>query len=315
MKRFWQFEPFIMSDFELDEYPLPRHNHTYYEIIYIYHGSGTHCLNNHDFNYQAGDLFLLTPEDNHYFVIEQRTRFVFLKFTDSFFYNQRHTAPGFFEREVQPVMRNRVLQEIKPELTASDRIFLKNIIDNITARQTPAAAETAGIVFYQLLSIIEMVKGALIKYSHTLQHLLQKNNEQLLSFIHQHIYTPEQVQIKTISVNFNISPAYFGAYFKRNFGISYRDYLNHYRINLIERRLKNSSLTLREIASELGLVDESHLSRYFKSKKKISPRAYKRETNPRPPKGEHHNTALIFNPASTQREVSKTQPLHFETAN
>ena len=46
MKRLQQFEPFTVSDFELDEYPLPRHNHTYYEIIYIYHGSGRHCLNN-----------------------------------------------------------------------------------------------------------------------------------------------------------------------------------------------------------------------------------------------------------------------------
>jgi len=278
MKRLRQFEPFILSDFELDVYPLPRHNHTYYEIIYIYHGSGKHCLNNNNFNYQAGDLFLLTPEDNHYFVIEQKTRFVFLKFTDSFFYNQRYTSPGFFDREVEPVMRNKFLQEIKPELTVSDKSFLKSIIDNITAINSPSADETAAIVFYQILSIIEMVKKALIQQDYNPQHLLQKSNEQLLSFIHQHIYSPELVQIKTISENFNISPAYFGAYFKRNFGISYREYLNKYRINLIERRLINSSLTLKEIASEFGLVDESHLSRYFKSRKKLSPRAYKQES-------------------------------------
>jgi AraC-like DNA-binding protein len=295
MKRLRQFEPFILSDLELDVYPLPRHNHTYYEIIYIYHGCGRHCLNNNNFNYQAGDLFLLTPEDNHYFVVEQKTRFVFLKFTDSFFYNQRHTSPGFFDREVEPVMRNKVLQEIKPELTEPDKVFLKSIIDNITAISDPSADETAAIVFYQLLSIIEIVKNALMKHGYKPQHSLQRSNEQLLSFIHQHIYTPELIQIKTISENFNISPAYFGAYFKRNFGISYREYLNQYRINLIERRLINSSLTLKEIASEFGLVDESHLSRYFKRQKKVSPRAYKQESvNPRPPKGEHHDTALAF---------------------
>ena len=278
MKRLRQFEPFILSDFELDEYPLPRHNHTYYEIIYIYHGSGKHCLNNNNFGYQAGDLFLLTPEDNHYFVIEQKTRFVFLKFTDSFFYNQRYTSPGFFDREVEPVMRNKFLQEIKPALTASDKGFLKSIIDNITAINSPSADETAAIVFYQILSIIEMVKRALIQHDYNPQHLLQKSNEQLLSFIHQHIYSPGLIQIKAIAENFNISPAYFGAYFKRNFGISYREYLNQYRINLIERRLINSSLTLKEIASEFGLVDESHLSRYFKNRKKLSPRAYKQES-------------------------------------
>lgn len=278
MKRLRQFEPFILTDFDVEEYPLPRHNHTYYEIIYIYNGSGKHCLNSSNFNYQEGDLFLLTPEDNHYFIVEQKTRFVFLKFTDSFFYNQRHTSPGFFDREVEPVMRNKFLQEIKPELTASNKIFLKSIIDNITAINTPSADETAAIVFYQLLSIIEMVKKALVKYGHNPQYSLQRNNEQLLSFIHQHIYTPELIQIKAIAENFNISAAYFGAYFKRNFGISYREYLNKYRINLIERRLISSKLTLKEIASEFGLVDESHLSRYFKNQKKISPRAYKQKS-------------------------------------
>jgi len=295
MRRLRQFEPFILSDFELDVYPLPRHNHTYYEIIYIYHGSGQHCLNNNNFNYATGDLFLLTPEDNHYFIIEQRTRFVFLKFTDSFFYNQRYTSPGFFDREVEPVMRNKFLQETKPALTLADKQFLKSIIDNITAMNTPSADETAAIVFYQLLSIIEMVKKALKKHDYKPPFTAQKNNEQLLSFIHQNIYTPELIQIKTISENFNISPAYFGAYFKRNFGISYRVYLNQYRINLIERRLVNSSLTLKEIASEFGLVDESHLSRYFKTQKKLSPRAYKQESvNLHLPERGHTNNPLVF---------------------
>ena len=192
-------------------------------------------------------------------------------------------------------MRNKFLQETKPELTATDKIFLKSIIDNITAINTPSADETAAIVFYQLLSVLEMVKKALIKHDYNPQHSFQKSNEQLLSFIHQNIYTPELIQIKTIADNFNISPAYFGAYFKRNFGISYREYLNHYRINLIERRLVNSSLTLKEIASEFGLVDESHLSRYFKNQKKLSPRAYKQESlAPRMPKQEYQDAVIAF---------------------
>lgn len=278
MKRLRQFKPFILTDFEVDVYPYPLHNHTYYEMIYIYHGSGRHCLNSNDFNYQAGDLFLLTPEDNHYFAVGEKTRFVFLKFTDSFFSNQPHTSPGFFDREVEPVMRNKFLQELKPELTAADNLFLKSIVDNIAAIADPSADETAASIFYQLLSIIEMVKRALVKHGHHQEVFQQRNNEQLLTFIHQHIYSPELVQIKTIAENFNISPAYFGAYFKRNFGISYREYLNQYRINLIERRLINSRLTLKEIASEFGLVDESHLSRYFKSQKKLSPRAFKQES-------------------------------------
>src|ERR1700712_5340773 len=153
MKRLRQFDPFIIADLEVDVFPLPRHNHTYYEVVYIYQGNGVHCLNQNNFSYQAGDLFLLTPADSHYFEVKQRTRFIYLKFTDSFFYNQQHLAPGFFDREVQPVLPNKLLQEVKLELTATDRVFLKSIIENILATATPSAEETAAMVSYQLLAI------------------------------------------------------------------------------------------------------------------------------------------------------------------
>ena len=282
MKRLKQFEPFILSDFELDEYPLPRHNHTYYEIIYIVHGGGRHCLNKRNFDYRQGDLFLLTPEDNHYFVVTERTRFIFLKFTAGFFYNQPHTSPGFFDHEVEPVMRNKYLQELKPELAAADQRYLRSVIDNLAAHAGGSPGLSPGMVFYQLLSILEMVKQALVRHGLHEQPSLQRSNEQLLSFIHQHIYSPEYIQIKHVAHQFNISAGYFGAYFRRNFGISYREYINRYRLSLIERRLQSSKLTLKEIAAEFGLFDESHLSRYFKNQRKISPRVFRRELRAEP---------------------------------
>jgi YesN/AraC family two-component response regulator len=98
----------------------------------------------------------------------------------------------------------------------------------------------------------------------------------LILYINQHIYEPEKIQVKYIANYFNIAGNYFGAYFKRNFGISYRDYINQYRTKLIEKRIISGNLSLKQIAAEFGFSDESHLSNYFKTRNQTRPTLYRK---------------------------------------
>jgi quercetin dioxygenase-like cupin family protein len=85
MKRLQQYDSLVIHDLEEEKFHLPTHAHTYYEIIYVFKGSGVHLINNNRFRYVPGDLFLLSPEDTHHFDIAERSRFIFIKFTDSYF--------------------------------------------------------------------------------------------------------------------------------------------------------------------------------------------------------------------------------------
>ncbi|MDZ4329797.1 MAG: AraC family ligand binding domain-containing protein, partial [Flavobacterium sp.] len=85
MPKLNQFETLVIDEFEEDKFHLPTHSHTYYEIIYIVKGNGIHHLNNNLLSYKTGDLFVISPDDEHYFDIKKSTRFVFIKFTDNYF--------------------------------------------------------------------------------------------------------------------------------------------------------------------------------------------------------------------------------------
>src|SRR3978361_2140692 len=99
----------------------------------------------------------------------------------------------------------------------------------------------------------------------------------MISYINQHIYEPEKIQVKFIANHFNIAGNYFGAYFKRNFDLSYRDYVNQYRTKLIEKRIISGQLSLKQIASEFGFNDESHLSNYFKNRKQTRQTSFRKD--------------------------------------
>jgi AraC-like DNA-binding protein len=98
----------------------------------------------------------------------------------------------------------------------------------------------------------------------------------LLSYIHQNIYQPEQLKVERIAAEFNISPTYVSEYFKTRTGESLQQYITNYKMRLIETRLRYTDMQVNEIVLELGFTDASHLNRLFKKYKGVSPSAFRR---------------------------------------
>lgn len=276
MKKLNQFDTLVIDEFEEDKYHLPRHSHTYYEIIYIIKGSGIHQLNKNLLPYQAGDLFVLSTDDEHYFDIKKTTRFFFIKFTDTYFNsNKKLACDEFLLNTPENFMRDKSLKENVLKLDKTCASILKNTIDNIRSYNSKANISTSPIVFHQILSIFGLIKESLQQQNIKITGS-GIDNDQIISYIHQNIYKPKLVQIKNIATHFNISQSYFGTYFKRNFAISYREYCNKLRTQLIEKRILNKQLSMKQIAYEFGFTDESHLSNYFKKQRNLKPSAVKK---------------------------------------
>lgn len=279
MRKLNQFETLVIDEFEEEKFHLPKHSHTYYEIIYIVKGSGIHHLNENLIPYRNGDLFVVSPDDSHYFDIRKSTRFVYIKFTDTYFYSKQNlTCDDFLRKRPEAYMRDKLLKEQVLKLDEPCKTILKNTIENITAYNCRNDVSTSPIVFYQVLSIFGLIKEAI----RTMEIPLKGSafdNKQIISYIHQHIYNPKNVQIKAIAQHFNIAPNYFSAYFKRSFAMTYRDYINQLRIQLIEKRISSRQMPIKQIAYEFGFADESHLSNYFKKRKNISPGTFKNQSS------------------------------------
>lgn len=69
-----------------------------------------------------------------------------------------------------------------------------------------------------------------------------------------------------MSAHFNLSKDYIGSYFKRNRGVSLRDYIKGYRRSLIRKRMESGRFGLKQIALDFGLTDESHVSKILTAK-------------------------------------------------
>ena len=85
----------------------------------------------------------------------------------------------------------------------------------------------------------------------------------------------ERVTQKSIALELGITPAYLSAIYKSSMGIGFSDRLFEVRMKEAERLVKETQLTVSEIALSVGFEDESHLRRRFKQYFGTSIREYR----------------------------------------
>ncbi len=278
MKKCNQQEALLIEDIIEEEYSCEMHAQNHFELIYIHYGKGVHIYNDKTVPYEKGDLFLLAPDDRHYFQVESLTRFTYIRFTNAYFESHKHLTNDDYH-VVSPIsmMKMQWLKEDKIAILEPCQTILKNTIENIVYYNKSKNIGYSSMVFYQILSIFGIIKEYINK-TNRLRSNNTPNKGYIVSYIHENIYSKEDISVKAIAEHFNISPLYFSSYFKRNFNISYREYLEQYLLKLIKKRLQNQDLKLKEIANEFGFTDTSHLSKFFKKHEGVSPSEFKEKS-------------------------------------
>lgn len=272
MEKHKQYYPVTVLDRSEDLWPERDHSHNYFEIIYIQKGKGIHYLNDVEIFYKAGAVFVLNPEDHHHFDIHEHTRFISIRFTDSFI----DTCIG-----IPPELGKNMLQMLKNDEIRNSRLqFHRKNKEAIESLFTTVLCfeHDENVIYYQVLSILHILQKNLVLL-HDVHgiHTETPKIDQLLSYIHSHITRPQMLHIDRLSRHFSISRNYVSNYFKRNMGVTLKQYIDHYRMGLIQNRLTHSSFTIKEIAYDFGFTDESHLNKTFKKYWGVSAKAYRHQ--------------------------------------
>ncbi|WP_207536316.1 helix-turn-helix domain-containing protein [Desertivirga arenae] len=271
-----QFDSLLIDDFEESVYSYPDHSHTYFELVFIRSGKGMHHLNGNIVPYCDGNLFILTPGDHHFFDISISTHFTFIKFTESYYHNHRYLveeASNYFAPS--SINQLKLFKETRVELQDPFKEILKNTVENIVlyCEKMPDASFSP-VIFFQLLSILNLLKTFALRIPER-KSGAHPSSEAVSTYVHENILSRSKLSISSIANQFSISPGYFSKYFKRTFGISYKDYIGEYRLKLIQERLLSGNCTLREIADEFDFFDESHLIKSFNKKLGVNPKEFR----------------------------------------
>lgn len=266
---------------EEDVCPMGQHRINFFELVYILKGTGTFHNNQHTFQYEAENLFLLMPQDVQYTRIKSRTSFLFIRFNGIYLEAQRtgntHSNLGDWAKKLEFIFHNNHHFPGCILHNTADKPVVRALV-NALMLEYPREQSMRNEVVQQLVNtIITIVARNVSLLTPEKTAVNSEVSNDIISYIHQNIYYPENLRTEKLAARFNISQNYISEYVKKLTGESIQRYVTNYKLKLVETRLQYSDMRMSEIVDELGFTDESHLNRTFKKYTGINPTDYRKK--------------------------------------
>ena len=153
------YKPFEIQEIELVTWKQRPVKNNFFELVFVKSGEGTQCINYNELPYSKGSVFLLPPLKCHSFSIDQPSKFVFLKFNDSFFKNRNHLAIDRNEwfKEASYILSN--YNQLPGDIINSDidRNHLSSLIEMILQESRSYEATSINLITSFMTSILEVL--------------------------------------------------------------------------------------------------------------------------------------------------------------
>ncbi|MBQ8509373.1 MAG: helix-turn-helix transcriptional regulator [Clostridia bacterium] len=237
--------------------------HDFYEMELFLSGEGTHFLNGTPYLVKPGYLYLLYPGDYHYMQLTTHTAFNLWNLKMSV---DAPSAELMAEIRKHPGPYCVYLEEGLLDFLNRELIFLYDCLHNGT--WNPAMTKNSAERICTVL-LYELERNPCIEYP--------KVNDQIwkiLDYIQKKYSTP--ITLTELAAIAEMSENYVGIYFKTHTGMRFTDYLNQTRLFHAAMLLKETYLTVKEIAYRVGYGSPEYLTRQFNTAFGTSPTEFRK---------------------------------------
>jgi signal transduction histidine kinase/DNA-binding LacI/PurR family transcriptional regulator/DNA-binding response OmpR family regulator len=122
----------------------------------------------------------------------------------------------------------------------------------------------------EMMTRVEMILSRSKRLGSESQRLVQRS----MAYIHENY--PQPIARADIAEHLNVNEQYLSRCFKNEIGVGPMTYLSRFRIERAKRLLEEESLSITQIALEVGLSSQSYFSRIFLREVGVSPSDYRK---------------------------------------
>lgn len=249
------------------------HRHTFFELVYVVHGSATHHLEDRTMLLKAGDFFIVDTGSAHCYRNVQEFEIVNCLFLPEYIDRALADCPT-----LAALLSNRVLRFGVPvDIRTADRVFqdtdgtMRRLIQQM--EQENKACRTG---------YMELLRCCLTQ---ALVHVVRASEEAeqaraahpatvtTAEYLRSHFAQP--LSLEALSKLVGYTPQYLSKLFHCDTGMSIQTFLQRLRIEQACKLMEHSAQPLADIAIAVGYSDVKHFSRLFQRYKGLSPKAFR----------------------------------------
>lgn len=161
--------------------------------------------------------------------------------------------------------------EHKFQTTDHENLYIKvkELLDNYHLSTSESSILTINSAqdWHHFINVSAMNINA---YFQSRQHMAQAENY-ILHHYHQ------AITLEDVATSIRLSPNYFSSLFKKEFGVTFTEYVMNIRLNKAKELIRDNRHSLKEISFKIGYHDPNYFSRVFKKHFNQSPKRYQKE--------------------------------------
>ena len=270
--RQFQAEVFDANRHFAVQYP---HRHDFFEVLYLYKGSGYHIIDSNRYEVHPPCVFFMSPGQAHKLTFSHDIEGYIYIFTSEFYLVEKNNLNSLLELPFFFTLQHPLQIERREDQQFIESLFVKS-------------AEEALKKDYdcQLMrSLLELILSYLAHLYPNSDPLLTKGKGHLL--VKRFYQLAEEHYKKNLNVAqyadlLNISPNYLTATTKRLTGKSSLRILKEKQILEIKRLLSQTTLDMQEIANQMHFEDQSYFTKFFRRETGETPLRFRMESQSSP---------------------------------
>lgn len=251
-----------------------HHWHEHLEILYIVSGEASLECGSSTFTVKEGDMIVINRNELHYGLSLSDHLFYYALIAD-FSLLQSHSLDATEMKFITPITQNRLIFENR--ISGDDALAsMLSIIHELEQREFGYELAVKSELYRLLTLLVRGYVATVLTLDEYVERM--KNVERfapIFKYIEEHYR--EDLSVELLSGMAGLSRFHFSRLFKEISGRTVTEYVNETRLNRADYLLRESPLTVSEIAAATGFNDIYYFSRIFKKYKSMAPSALRKK--------------------------------------
>lgn len=230
-----------------------------YLLHYIVKGKGKFICDGKEYELRKGNAFLITGEKGGYYEADKEDPWYYI------WINFSGNMADNFLKSVSLSRENPIYSTSNPEIIEK---YFKELLK--TEKENN----------FLLSGAMFTLMGEMIKYSNKKVELIKKSTKEYVNSCKNYISVNsyKRISVDMLCDFIGLEHSYLYRLFMSEEGISPCSYIIEYKLNRAKQLLKETSLTVGEVASSVGYEDSLAFSKLFTKRTGMSPSEYRKVT-------------------------------------
>lgn len=264
--------------FYLRQEDVELHSHNHLELVYVMRGTARHTLDDQQMRVREGDFFFIdynayhkydTKADSHFEIVNVLFRPELIDASLSGCRSFRELLTSYLIRFQLSALEYSPANTIYHDHTGTVRPLFDKMLSEYEARRP-------GYVELIRCTLIEVIIEALRTITRQPDaQAYGSYGRTITAYIDEHYM--EDVTLGPLCGQFHVSLPYLSRRFREDVGMTFRQYLQHKRLEEACRLLANTDKKVADIAELVGYGDTKFFNEIFRRELNLSPRAFRKQ--------------------------------------